>query len=135
MEDAFEIFDKSLHNRLQDQALVSYLSVSGDHDLTLGVRPERGHEPALQDGPDLVGQEEDGSLEMYHVDILDLLCLRVVFRAYLYSKDKCDPLVVMGLRTVLVNRLHVDHTAQVLLGLTVRSVTLLLDILTWYLSS
>ena len=63
VEDAFEVFDKSLNNGLQDKTLVSDLCFSGDHDLALGVRPERRHEPALKGGPDLVGQEENGCLE------------------------------------------------------------------------
>ena len=63
VEHAFEVFDKSLDYRLQDQTLVPNLCFSGDHDLALRVRPERRHEPALEGGPDLVGQEEDGCLE------------------------------------------------------------------------
>ena len=34
---------------------------------------------------------------------------------YLYSEDKGDPLVVVSLGTVLVDRVHVHHAAQVLL--------------------
>ena len=63
MENAFEIFDKSVRYRLKDQTVVPQLGVSGDHDLVLRVRPEGGHETALQARPDLVGQIEDRSLE------------------------------------------------------------------------
>ena len=63
MENAFEVFDKSVRYRLKDQTVVPQLGVSGDHDLVLRVRPEGGHEPSLQARPDLVGEIEDCSLE------------------------------------------------------------------------
>ena len=63
MENTFEIFDKSVRDRLQDQTVLPQLGVPGHHDLVLRVRPEGGHEPSLQTVPDLVGQIEDCGLE------------------------------------------------------------------------
>ena len=100
MEDTFEIFHKPVRYRLQDQTGLAQLGVPGDHYLVLRVRPEGGHEPALQAGPDLVGQVEDGSLD---------------------SEDKRDPLVILADDHLVLGlvRLCVDGTSHVVLNVNI----------------